>query len=174
MAANPPTFLGLIPDGPAGIRETLKQMRQCVLRGKSDPQMHLIANRLVSHCAPKDFICEVAAIFDFVQKEIRYSLDPNEIELLRDPRQVIEQGTGDCDDKCIVLACLLELKGHAATLRALGFERSAWGMPIEEYSHVVVLTNPGADGEWVALDATEPNAPGWYPPGVTCTMDMPI
>lgn len=172
MAQSPPTFLAAIPKGPDGIRETLKRMRRACDRGKLDPSMHELANWIVGACEPKDFAGEILSIFDYVQNEIRYSLDPFDVELIKDPAQVVATGTGDCDDFCILLACLLEIKGHPTIFRALGFGRNWLGQPIEEYSHVLVLVQTAGEGGWQSLDATEPCPAGWYPPDVSCTMDM--
>lgn len=157
--------------GADAIRETLKLMRLLVLAGKIDPQVRAQAVSLVSACRQKDYGAEIACLFDFVQNEIRYVRDPAGWEALHAPRAVLEIGAGDCDDKSILLAALLESLDHPTQFVAVGFCPGA-------LDHVYVETAwPGsrlrAPGHNLALDATEPRGLGWAPPNPRELMVMP-
>ena len=143
-------------------------MRLLTLEGKYDPAMRQLAVSIIKNCPGKDWDCEIDTIFDFVRTNIRYTLDINEIELIRPPQFILQDGVGDCDDMCVLLATLLECVGHSCTFMAVGFG------PTDDFTHVVVLVSPAAEEEAYSLDATEPNPPGWFPPGVTCSMSIRI
>jgi len=102
----------------------------------------------------KDYACEVKCLHAYVRDSIRYLQDPVDVERLQSADKTIELGAGDCDDKSILLAALLESIGHPTRFIAIGFEP-------EIYSHVYVETKIGA--EWVPLETTESVEVGWEP-----------
>lgn len=164
----PPVSYLEIPDGPAGIRETLKLMRELVRTGKREPSMRRLALSLVRNVPEKDFVGELEACFVFVQKKIRYTLDINAIETLQAPQVTTRFKAGDCDDKTILLATLLEILGHPCYLCAGAFDAP------EAYGHVFLLSTPAGEGDLIALDATEPYPMGWGPPGPKGFVVAPI
>ena len=164
----PPIRFRGIPDGAAGTRETLKMMRELVREAKRMPKLRLLALRLVRGIPEKDWQAEIRACFDFVQKKIRYTLDINAIETLQAPQVTLKLKAGDCDDKAMLLAALLELLGHPCYFCAAGFDEA------NAYSHVFVLVDAGGEGNIVALDTTEPQPMGWGPPNPTCFLVAPI
>lgn len=91
-------------------------------------------------------------MLEFVRDEIRYVRDIADVELLHDPVTLLNQGAGDCDDKCILLAALL---------LSIGFEYVqfvAIAQAPEEFSHVWLrawVDGPG-DPAWVDMEPTEP------------------
>lgn len=160
-----PTNLWQIPDGPAGTRETLKHMREEIRKDKRNTWVRDFAQTLCRDVDGKDWWGEIVAVFDFVQNNIRYSLDTNGIEVIQSPHLTLELGYGDCDDFVCLVSCLLEHLGHTTYLCALGFDAD------ENYSHVIALCS-GAGGETplIPLDATEQMPCGWFPPGHTYAM----
>lgn len=157
-----------MPAGPNGTRETLKHMRKLVHLGKLDPFNRDLANTLTSSAPQKNWLAEMRAIFFYVRDGIRYALDTWGVEVLQSARVTVTLGYGDCDDKCVALATLLESVGHPCRFVALGFGE------IGQYTHVIVETSLAGETPWIALDATEPVQPGWFPEGVTCAMVAPI
>ena len=144
-------------------------MREEVRKAKRLPRLRNFAVSLVRDLPAKDFHGEIARAYFFVRNRIRYTLDINGIELVQEPELTLRLGTGDCDDKCVLLASLLELLGHACYFCAMGFDRRPF------YTHVIVLVDPANDGEeLIALDATENKWPGWYPPRSTRLMIAPM
>lgn len=118
---------------------------------------------LIAHLRPKDHAGEILEVFDFVHDRIRYVWDTNGVEHVHTADQVLAQAAGDCDDKVILLGALLESIGHPTKTYAMGFRRG-------ELTHVILLVC--YKGEWVALDATEDEGPGWLPPGIAQTMEI--
>jgi transglutaminase-like putative cysteine protease len=144
-----------LPAGVEGVRETLKIMRRLVRHGRSEPLVRATAVALVSHVDQKDWAGEVAAVFAYVQGHVRFLRDINEVETLHSATAVIEQAAGDCDDKMILLAALLETIGYPTRLVAMGFAPG-------DFSHVILEVR--LRGNWVPLDPSEPYPAGWTPP----------
>jgi transglutaminase-like putative cysteine protease len=148
--------LGLIPDGPRGIADTLKMMGALVRANKTDVEnIRDLAVRLCSGLTQKDYSGEVRALHAFVRDHIRYIQDVTDVETLQMPQITLATGAGDCDDKSVLLATMLESIGHPTKFVAIGFDPSV-------YEHVYVETRIGP--RWIALETTEPWQPGQEPP----------
>lgn len=146
--------LALIPSGKAGIVETLKAMRGLVREGKKALPVRVTAARLTQSCGQKDYGCEVQKLHAFVRDNIRYLQDITNVETLHSAEKVLEFGAGDCDDKCILLASLLESIGHPTKFVAIGFQPGI-------FSHVYLETKIG--DTWIPLETTENVEAGWEP-----------
>lgn len=165
----PPSSLRLsIPDGAAGTRETLKHMRQLVQNGKHDQRIRDLANRIVSNVPAKDWAGELAAVFEFVRSNVRYSLDPNDIETIQGAAGTLALGYGDCDDFSVLVATLAECLGHPCCLVAMGFQQP------NTFEHVMTFASGAGETDWYGMDATEPQPFGWFPPGAICEIVAPI
>jgi transglutaminase-like putative cysteine protease len=131
-------------------------------RYKRHPLILSTARDLVAGLAPKDWIGELRALFNFVRDRIRYVKDVRGLETLQTPPATLEVGQGDCDDKSTLLAALLESIGHPTRFVAAGFVQPG------RYSHVYVESRAGS--RWIALDATMPHDAGWMPPGAVARL----
>lgn len=135
--------------------------------GRKHPDIRYCAAELVRPLPSKDWRGEIQRIFNFVRDNIRYTPDIRTIETLHPANTILAQGYGDCDDKCILLASLLESIGHPCRFIAMGFSPG-------ELSHVIVDTKAGRHNgspRWVPMDATmNDKDAGWYPPGIVTTM----
>ena len=156
MHLTTPTIatLSLIPDGVPGIAATLKAMGGMVRQYKKSLAVRGNALRLTSQCNQKDWSCEVKSLHAFVRDYIRYVGDVTDVETVQSPDKTLEFGAGDCDDKSVLLAALLESIGHPTRFVAIGFEPGL-------YSHVYVETKIGAS--WIPLETTENVEVGWQP-----------
>lgn len=150
-----------LPKGKAGVRDTLNLMSKIVRAGKKHPEVRQVAVDLVNGFRQKDWMREISALFDFVQNRIRYVRDIRGVETLHTPEKVLENEQGDCDDKSILLASLLEAIGHPTRFVAIGFSPG-------NFSHVLVETK--VNNRWLALETTEPVAMGWKPAGIKAAM----
>jgi len=164
----PPSLHTDIPEGAAGTRETLKQMRRLVQDGKTDLGLRDLVQQIIANVPGKDWFGELCALLNFVRRRIRYSLDTNDIEVIQGAATTLALGYGDCDDLSILLATLCECAGHPCAFAALGFDE------VGSYSHVLVLASGAGETDWIALDASEGQPAGWYPPGVLCELICPI
>ena len=63
---------------------------------------------------------EIKALFEWVQRNIRYTKDPFRVEVLHSPRRMLELRAGDCDDMAILLGAMLLSVGHPVRLVVTG------------------------------------------------------
>jgi transglutaminase-like putative cysteine protease len=150
-----------IADGKRGILETVALMREIVRQYKTDPEVRGIALSLVAQCREKDPVGEVTAIFLFVRDCIRYVGDVYDVETVHTPDQVLKIRQGDCDDKSVLLAALLESIGYETAFKVTGYNGP-------DYEHVYVFVR--GYGLAAHLDPTEPEAAGWEAPNATVEM----
>lgn len=143
-----------LSDGVDGIKETLKNMVSMARIGKRTLAVRRLAGQLVNDIPQKSWTEEARAIQHFVRDHVRYTLDINDIETLQTPEKTIEFNYGDCDDKSVLAASLLESIGHPARFVAIGKEPGI-------FEHVLVETKIG--DKWVSVETTEPVPLGWYP-----------
>jgi transglutaminase-like putative cysteine protease len=149
--------LGFIPDGRAGTLETLKIMARLSRTSKTSLVIRSLAVELTGNCSQKDWVCEIKALHAFVRDNIRYVKDIRDVETLTTPETLLEIGAGDCDDKSVLLAALLESINHPTRFVAIAFRP-------DDFVHVFVETRVG--NRWIALETTEPVEIGWTPPEV--------
>lgn len=150
-----------IPSGEAGTKTTLKLMSKLTRTGKTDLPVRGLAMALTRHLPQKDWVGQVRAIHAFVRDKIRYTKDVRGVETLQTPIKTLEIGQGDCDDKSMLAAALLESIGHPTRFIAVGLR----GGP---FSHVLIETKIGT--KWVPVETTEPVELGWLPAGITSVM----
>lgn len=133
-------------------------MRTFVRQGKTLPSIRLKAGQLTSGLPQKDYAGEVRNLHAFVRDSIRYLRDVSEVETLQTPDVTLSLGYGDCDDKAILLAALLESINHPTRFVAIGPSN-------ENFAHVYVETLIGRS--WMPLETTEPvdcgDGPSGYP-----------
>lgn len=158
----PAHTLAALPEGVEGIRATLARMVRMTKEGRRDMGVRTKALMLVRRLPQKAYADQVVELFQFVQRQIRYVHDVREVETLQAPKYTLEMGQGDCDDKSMLLASLLESIGHPTRFAALAID----GGP---FTHVIAETRLG--DKWKALDPTMSQAfVGWMPPGVTAVI----
>lgn len=150
-----------LSDGSRGILETLKIMRNVTREGKRSIIIRQLSAQLVNGSNQKDYAEEARKIQNFVRDNIRYVRDIRGVETIQTPEKTLEFGYGDCDDKSILVASMLESIGHHTRFVAMGLR----GGP---FCHVYVETRLGRG--WVGVETTEPVDFGWTPPGVTSRM----
>jgi len=151
-----------IPKGYRGTRRTAEHMGRLIREGAKDfyVRQKAIDILLDRGIRPKDYLGEVRALFEWVQRNVRYTKDPFHVELLHAPRRMLELRAGDCDDMSIVLGAMLEAVGHPVRLVLVGPDRSRPDL----FSHVYLEARH--QGRWIALDPTMPHPMGWAPQGL--------
>ncbi len=108
----------------------------------------------------KDRLGEVRALFEWVRKNIRYTRDIFQVELLHTARRMLELRAGDCDDMTILLGALLKSTGHPVRLCLVGFRPEF----AHAYSHI--YPEVSVRGCWIPADATMHLPMGWAPPAL--------
>lgn len=161
----PSTTLQTIPAGTPGTKRTLEIMRKLVHEGKKSPLVRHVSVLLTQDIEQKNKFAEIYALYNFVKDRIRYVRDIRNVETLHTAERILQNKAGDCDDKSILLASLLESLGFKTRFVAVGFappKKGFFGKPqARGYSHVlpeVLLKNA-----WIPLETTEPVNIGWFP-----------
>lgn len=151
-------------------RATLRVMTKLVRQFKTDTGIRTLAQQLTRDLQSKAFSDELRALQNWVRDRIRYVRDVRGVETVQTPVRTLEVGSGDCDDKAVLLAALLESIGFRTRFRAVGLNG-------DTYSHVLaegydpLQQTPRGRGAWVPLECIVPGAePGWFPDGVTRSM----
>ncbi len=157
---EPRIIVRRVPRGTPGTLETARLIAQLVSDGAKDfyVRQKAIGIFRAYHVRPKDRFGEVCALFDWVRRNIRYTRDIFQVELLHTARRMIELKAGDCDDMTILLGSMLKSTGHPVRLALVGFQPNR----PHAYTHIYPEVNVG--GKWVALDATMNKPIGWAPP----------
>lgn len=140
--------LASLPSGEAGVDATLRHMARFVKDGKKDHQLRVLALGIVKGLAQKDYYGEATLLHRFVRDRIRYVKDVDGIETLQTPQATLGLGQGDCDDKAVLLATLLQMLGHPVRFVAVAVGDNP------NFSHVYIETKVGPN--WYAAETTEP------------------
>jgi transglutaminase-like putative cysteine protease len=132
-------------------------MRELAMAGSFQDRIRNLAVKLTNNLDQKDFRGEACACLAFVRDRIRYVRDIRDVETVHFPTTLLDAGAGDCDDKSILLAALLNSIGHRVRFIAIAFEP-------DEYCHVWVQDYIDGLG-WLDLEPTEPIGCGERIPG---------
>lgn len=174
-----------IPGGMEGVRETLKRMVgicRSFLKPKPNDldainsllYVRITAQRAVQHCREKDYMGEVSALHRVARDQIRYVGDHLTAETLQYPDKTLQIGSGDCDDKAMLLATLAHCIGYPARFCAI--EVGNEGV----FSHVSPQILVGGDYGWINAECIPINDQGtkvelgWFPPDATRVMKAHI
>ena len=152
------TQLKEIAPGARGTLQTLRLMRQLAKAAKKNHIIRRLAMSLTSGLDQKDYAGEIRNIHSFVRDNIRYLKDIRGVETVQTPEKTLEFQAGDCDDKSLLTAALLESIGHPTRFVAMGFNNGG-------YCHVYIETK--IKDKWIGVETTEPVEIGWYPPNQT-------
>ncbi len=144
---------------------TLRKMVQVVRKYKSDATTITTARRLTANCPERNTRAIVDTLQRWVRDNIRYVMDPRGIEMVQTP-PTLDLRTGDCDDKSVLLATLLETMGYQTGFCALGFNG-------EPFSHVIALVRLGT--KWCPLETILAGVGmGWSPPDATSHLTVAV
>jgi hypothetical protein len=151
-----------IPSGPRGTDRTVAHIKSLILQGAKDFSVRQKAIDILRTRAvrPKDYLGEIKALFEWVQRNIRYTRDPFRVELLHSPMRMLELRAGDCDDMTILLGAMLQSIGHPVRVVVVGPDPLRPGLFTHVYPEVSYR------GRWIPLDPTMPHPMGWAPRAV--------
>lgn len=135
-----------------------------VWKGIQDVKIQQLASRILEEydVPSRDYEAESRAVFEWVRSNIRYTRDPEGLELFRKPIRTVQLGIADCDDMSILICALLGTIGHTLMLRVIGVTSDE-----PEHIYPLDLLPPGNPDHYIALDATRPEAMGWEVPEET-------
>lgn len=148
-----------IPEGYAGTMRTVAHIKALIKQGAKDFRVRQTAIDILMQrgVQPKDYLGEIEALFEWVQRNIRYTKDTFRLEVLHAARRMLELRAGDCDDFSILLGAMLEAIGHPVRLVITGPDPQRHDL----FSHIYI--EAWCKGRWIVLDATMPHPMGWAP-----------
>ncbi len=135
-------------DGPATVDRFVAELQRFKLAPAELVAVRRAALGLVRELAPNDDVAEVRALWSYVRDSIRYVKDVRGVDTLQSPRTTLELAQGDCDDKSLLLASLLESIGYATR-----FTVSAT-VPRGSYNHVFIEAFVPKLGRWIPLESS--------------------
>jgi hypothetical protein len=107
--------------------------------------------------SPKDYLGEIKALFEWVQRHVRYTKDPFRVEVLHSAPRMLELRAGDCDDMAILLGSMLRAIGHPVRLVLTGPD------PLRPRFLTHVYIQAYHKDRWVSADPTMHHPLGWAP-----------
>jgi len=186
-SALAPALLDTLPETDGGldaVRKTLRLMVAIARKYRTDSACVNIARQILIGAGIRDVRKEkphcIRHLHCWVRDTIIYVPDPQDVELLQTPPQTLTIGTGDCDDKAMLLATLLATCGFATRFKAVGGIGQEWSGSDEDtddgsdpsnipYTHVFMEVRLGT--RWLPCDTiVEGSLPGWEPPNIGCLM----
>lgn len=113
-----------------------------------DPLVKQTADKIVSIACDGSKVCHAKAVFYFVRDNFQYVSDPTTFEYVKDSRESLAVGGGDCDDSSILLSTLLESVGIPTKL-----------VFVPKHVYVKAYLPEAAkrykqEDDWINLDAT--------------------
>lgn len=142
LGSLPSTKTAELSNADKGNYETVEIMRREAHRLKSHPKVRELALKILESngVGSHNFLEEARALAEFVQREVRYVRDINDVEQLHDPLYMIkllESGTaqGDCDDMSLLLATLMLAVGHQPYFAIVRYKATTG-----PYNHIYVTT----------------------------------
>lgn len=157
--------------GDEAIENTLKIMRDLVVKGSGDYYVRRWAEKMVEEVDSD--VERVRSIFQFIANNTKYLRDPAGFEFIKSPEvslRLIELGEFpqmDCDCYTVLILSLLKSIGFLVAMRATSYK------PDLQFKHVYGLVK--IRDSWIPLDLTKADKGiGWEAPGVTRYIDFKI
>ena len=138
--------------------ETGKKIAEIARREASNHLLAEASRKLVKYLVTSNEseiasrLAEAGAVYFYALEKIRYTSDPQGVELVYYPSKMYEMFSregrwcGDCDDFSLFIMSLLISLGHETRVTLVGFSREK-----ESYEHVFIETNIRGCG-WVTVD----------------------
>ena len=140
-----------------------------IQKGRISPLVHThVAEALTDYCPdgwcirPRDWLGEVNAIADHIQRNVRYTLDTYGIDTYSTPDRTLQLAKGDCDCMTALGGAMLQAAGHPIRIKVIQMD----GQP--DYHHIYLLSGipPEEPTQWIPVDATQVPAVGAEPRGI--------
>ncbi len=138
-----PPNVATLPPGPTS--RTAEIIVDLARAGRMKYPIRLVAEDITKRVAHRDQLSEVLAVYHWVCRNIRYVSDPHDVELVKDPENVLATRAGDCDDMVCLIAALCMCLGRPVRVVTAGFGRMS-----PHHTHTWLEVNVG--DRWIALD----------------------
>lgn len=130
---------------------TVEWMRRMGRVGEAHPAVRRYAEEVIRRVYPKHYTSEVAAIYYDVSRRVRYTRDPQHLELVQHPAVTLASKTGDCDDQSVAIRAAVAVVAATSSVGAEAEYVTASFLP-GEHTHVFLRVKDPRTGEWVVLD----------------------
>jgi hypothetical protein len=135
------------PSGAAQIAASVRHIVEMIEAGSVHPIVLGWGRRAVQGCPPRNLRCEVGAVLRALRASVRYTGDPQRIDLVQAPEFTLATRGGDCASLSIVFAAVGRGIGWNVGL-LLGSSNRAAVLP----THVLPVV--AVDGEWVPVEVS--------------------
>ncbi len=141
--------------------DRVRQIASSILTGKNSEGDWNIKER--------DWNAEIAGAYDYVRENVRYTRDIHDVELFQKADRTLDLKIGDCDDIAILLGSILGNIGYPVIIRVIATDG-------QDFHHVYLLAGvpPHSPTEFIALDASQDERPGWEVAGITNKQDYEV
>lgn len=154
--------------GTPGVKEKMAHLRRLVEQSKRDPGFRGLALRIVRDVPEGDTAGELAAVSQWVRRNVKYRRDPHGVELFVAPDLLAQQAlagmataAGDCDDHVAIGTALAEVLGHPSRFVVGGTPRPGRDVT---WHHIWRQSFDNKAGRWRDFDDTaKKRPPGWSP-----------
>jgi hypothetical protein len=172
---SPERNLGLLPkvseqeigDGLSGNIQTIDLMKQVARLRAGDPLLRKLSLNILQEAGVPShhFVGEALAIGQYVKNNMRYVRDPDGIEYLQDPLDMVKNiqnrtAQGDSEDMALLVATLLLSIGHQPYYRAVRYNSTTGN-----YNHIYVVAyerDPYQQNQRIVLDCIMKDKPIGY------------
>ncbi len=117
--------------------------------GILDPIMRRIGLMVTQHCPPRNDMCELQGIFDFVARNVRYTGDIATLDTFQSALRTLQMGGGDCDDHSVLCVVLGMENGFTMKWRITSNTGATW-----DHIYAMAGVPKHRPTRWVALDTT--------------------
>ena len=159
-ALSPKVYSQTIPDGDAGVAQTVRHMTS-LAHGKYGDRSWRVRLAALEAAARdgarhgRDF-----SVLDWIKTNIEFRGENG--ETLQSPEATLEARAGDCDCQSTLAAAMLGWLGYRTRFKTVALIDAP-----EEFSHVYVEVKDKRTQQWVPLDPTVAYSwPGWEPDNV--------
>jgi hypothetical protein len=142
-----------------GVPYTIDDMRRLVrdaLTREQSPELRRLVESIIAQVEAKDYLSEIAAIYYYVLKNVRYVRDPLHTEYTQHPYLVLQPETWDradgrrgrqvdCEEMATTLAAMVMAIGNTAEFVTITTDAS------RGFHHVFTVVKVG-DGRRIVLD----------------------
>jgi len=158
--------------GVNNLDERMSAIIEMSRRGKIEPSVMAWARAQVTKrcrqgrngeqwCTPeKDTMAEIAAIYQGLRSDVRYTSDIRGFDTYVNPKHTLAQQAGDCDDYASLGVAALNSIGIPARYKVI----RTHGSPDWDHIYIQAGTPKDDPTRWISLDASVPMQAGWEAP----------
>lgn len=159
------------------IDDRISWLEEMINDGKRSERIRQIASEILTgknaeggwKIPERDWRGELAGAFEYVRGKVRYTRDIHDVELFQKAERTLELGIGDCDDMTILLGSILGNVGYPLLIRVI-----STGGPTFHHVYLVAGIPPHNPNDWIPLDASQDEGPGWEASGITKKQDYEV